>query len=76
MKEKYQPIYDLIGGNVKKLRKKKGWTQDELASRCSVNREKISRIENARKDYMISTLLEIADALNVDFEVLVASDIS
>lgn len=71
MKEKYQSFYNLVGENVKDLRKKKEWTQDELASRCSVNREKISRIENGRKDYLISTLLEIAEALNVDFEVLI-----
>ena len=48
------------------MRAQKGWTQDELASRCSVNREKISRIENARADYMLSTLLEVAEALEVN----------
>lgn len=75
MKEKYQGFYNLVGENVKNLRKKKEWTQDELASRCSVNREKISRIENGRKDYLISTLLEIAEALNVEFEVLIKPDV-
>lgn len=65
MKEKYLKHYETIGNNVRELRLKKNWTQAELANRCSVNAEQISRIENARRDYMHSTLLEVCDALEV-----------
>jgi len=65
MKEKYLKHYRVIGNNVKELRLDKDWTQVELANRCSVNAEQISRIENARRDYMHSTLLEICEALGV-----------
>jgi len=66
MKDIHLSVYENIGRNVKKFRTSLGWTQDELASRCSVNRAKISRIENARKDYMFSTLLEVCAALGVE----------
>ncbi len=63
MKEEFQNLYITIGTNVKIYRQKKRWSQEELASLCSVNRAKISRIENARKDYMLSTHLELCKAL-------------
>ncbi|GAB2683491.1 hypothetical protein GCM10027037_00420 [Mucilaginibacter koreensis] len=66
MKEKFLKHYSVIGNNVKALRLSKGWTQVELAHRCSVNAEQISRIENARRDYMHSTLLEVCEALDVN----------
>lgn len=65
MKEKFRAHYEIIGKNVKKLRKAQKLTQLELANKCSVNREQISRIENGRRDYMHSTLLEVCDALGI-----------
>jgi len=64
MKDKFLPHYQRIGKNVRYTRIRIGWTQEELAHKCSVNREQISRIENARRDYMYSTLLEVCDALD------------
>ncbi|MFD0767148.1 helix-turn-helix domain-containing protein [Mucilaginibacter lutimaris] len=71
MKEKFLQHYQTIGRNVRILRELKGWTQQELANRCSVNAEQISRIENARRDYMFSTLLEVCDALGVTIEEII-----
>ena len=65
MKDKFKSHYEIIGQNVKSLRNIQKLTQQELANRCSVNREQISRIENARRDYMHSTLLEVCEALGV-----------
>lgn len=65
MKGDFKQHYELIGNNVREIRIKKGWTQEDLANRCSVNSAKISKIENAREDFMLSTLIEIANALNV-----------
>jgi transcriptional regulator with XRE-family HTH domain len=72
MKDKFKSYFDTIGSNVRRIRTEKGWTQDELASRCSVNREKISRIENAKKDYMYSTLLEVCEGLEIDVSEIIA----
>lgn len=68
MKAKYLIHFQTIGENVRRLRLTKGWTQVELATRCSVNAEQISRIENARRDYMHSTLLEVCEALGVSIQ--------
>lgn len=58
--------YEIIGDNLKIIRKQKGLSQDDVAAKCkTVDRAKISKIENARVDYMISTLFEIMDALDV-----------
>lgn len=65
MKDDFKQYYELIGNNVREIRIKKGWTQDDLAKRCSVNSAKISKIENARVDYMLSTIIEIAAALEI-----------
>ena len=71
MKEKFLSHYKIIGENVRALRKIKKLTQLQLANRCSVNREQISRIENARRDYMHSTLLEVCEALGITiFEIM------
>ncbi|KQR66932.1 hypothetical protein ASF92_19465 [Pedobacter sp. Leaf176] len=71
MKKKFEEHYKTIGINVKKLRNAQKLTQLQLANKCSVNREQISRIENARRDYMYSTLLEVCEALNVSvFEIM------
>ena len=68
MKTEFHDLYKVIGANIKFFRIELGWTQDELASRCSVNRAKISKIENARRDYMFSTLLEVCKALDKNLE--------
>jgi len=65
MKEKFKEHYTIIGKNVKALRTRQHLTQLELANKCSVNREQVSRIENGRRDYMLSTLLEVCEALGV-----------
>jgi transcriptional regulator with XRE-family HTH domain len=72
MKEKFKLDFKIVGNNIKRFRKLNGWTQHELATHCSVNREKISRIENGTKDYMYSTLLEVCSALSVDVSEVVA----
>jgi len=63
MKDEFLAEYKIIGVNIRRFRDKLNYSQDDLASRCSVNRAKISKIENAREDYMFSTLLEVCKAL-------------
>lgn len=68
--EKHQEIFKIIGFNVKTYRKKSGLTQQELAAKFSGDRSKISDIEHGKEDFMISTLLDIAEGLNVDVKKL------
>lgn len=65
MKEKHKEQFKIIGANLRKIRDEKGFSQQDLANRCDVERAKISRIENATEDFLLSTLLELASALEV-----------
>jgi len=38
--------YERLGKFLKKKRKEKGWTQDEIAKRVGLSRQTISKIEN------------------------------
>lgn len=75
MKHSFRVIYETIGKNLRIIRLTLGYTQDALAQRCSVNSAKISKIENARCDYMLSTLLTICSVLKCDVEYLVGEEI-
>ena len=68
MKDKHQKYFQELGKNLQNLRKTKGLSQQELANRCDVDRAKISSIETAKEDFVMTTLLEIAEALEVDLK--------
>lgn len=48
---------------VKEIRMALGFTQDELARRCGLKQEAISRFEKGEKGATITTLIAIATAL-------------
>lgn len=48
-----------LGVMIQELRKEKGMTQVELASRCGTTKTYISRIENNASDIRLSTLMRI-----------------
>jgi len=71
MINRFSDIYSRIGSNLKRERKKARLTQVQLAEKIpKVDDAKISNIENAKEDFMFSTLLEIANGLNIDVEKL------
>ena len=65
MKEYFKDDFKSTGQIVKHIREEKGLTQHQLATNCSVERGKISLIENGHLDFRHSTLLEIAKGLDV-----------
>ena len=70
MKDKNQKYFDLVGKNLRQLRKNKGLSQQDLSNLCDVDRAKISTIETAKEDFVFTTLLELADALQVNPKLL------
>ncbi|WP_316736743.1 helix-turn-helix transcriptional regulator [Pedobacter aquatilis] len=61
-------LYELIGKNIKYYRLSKELSQQSLANKCDkIDRAKISDIENAKEDFMFSTLLEICSGLDITF---------
>ena len=56
-----------LARNVRRLRRDKGWTQDELAAKLKVEQTAVSLIENNRANPTLQTLEAIAACLGVRF---------
>ncbi len=56
----------LIGKNITKFRKEKGFTIKELGYRCDIEKSNLIPIEKGRINTTALTLLKIADALGVE----------
>jgi transcriptional regulator with XRE-family HTH domain len=54
-----------IGLKIAKERKRQDVTQEALAGMTDMDRSFISEIENGHKNFSITTLLKISEALNV-----------
>lgn len=53
------------------LRRQRGLTQEALAAKAGLSRTYLARLETARQDPTLSTLVELAKALNVPASALV-----
>ena len=62
--------YDIAKTNIKKYRKEKGLTQQNLADMVGLTRDYIQAIEsnNRKKYFTIATLGRIADALDIPIQ--------
>ncbi len=56
----------IFGQHIKKLREKKGLSQDDIAARCRVTKGSLSVIENGNRNFSFTTLLALAKALEVE----------
>lgn len=55
----------LVGRNVKRIRERKGLTQERFAELSGFSQQYISGLENGRRNPSIVTLYELAKALGV-----------
>ena len=60
-----QDIQKQIGGTVRALRLKKGWSQDVFADKSGLNRAHVGEIERGESNVTIQTLKIIADTVGV-----------
>ena len=74
MKEKDKKRLKKFAAQLIKLRKKKGLSQRELSSRCDVDYGKISKLENNKANLTITTLIELAEGLEVHPKMLLDID--
>lgn len=65
MKERDKKRLKKIAALLKKIRIEKGLSQRELSSRCDVDYGKISKIEGNKANFTITTLIELAEGLEV-----------
>lgn len=64
-------IYQIIGKNIKKYRKLKGWTQEKLAEEIDYSLSFISAIEsNYHQTFSLGAIWRISRVLGVDFNKL------
>jgi transcriptional regulator with XRE-family HTH domain len=56
---------DALAHNVRRLRIKKGWTQNDLAAEADVDQHLVSRVENSRANPTLETLEALAATLEV-----------
>ncbi|MEQ1718803.1 MAG: helix-turn-helix transcriptional regulator [Hyphomicrobium sp.] len=55
----------LVGENVRRIRLKKGWTQERFAEVSGISQQYISSLESGRRNPTVVTLHELAQALGV-----------
>ncbi|HVG02141.1 MAG TPA: helix-turn-helix transcriptional regulator [Nitrospira sp.] len=67
-KKKAEPgsLQGIIAANVRRLRKAKGLSQEELAYVCGYHRTYVGMIERGERNISIATLDALAVALGVD----------
>ncbi|HYG29864.1 MAG TPA: helix-turn-helix transcriptional regulator [Allosphingosinicella sp.] len=64
----------LVGRNAARLRKEAALTQEQLAERCGLSQQYLSKLESGRRNPTVVTLYELASALGVSHVELVRED--
>ena len=59
-----------MGQNIRQIREKRGYSQDELAEIMEVNRSTISKIENGKFSFSIDYLSKFSFFLNFDLTII------
>lgn len=59
-----------FGKRVRELRKERGWSQEEFADRCGLDRTYVSGIERGVRNPTLQIVGSISKALNVEIYVL------
>ena len=63
-----------MGNNIKKFRKQKGLSQNELAEIVNFSREHLACIETGREYISLRKLFQIADSLDISLKELIDFD--
>lgn len=63
--------------NIKKVRKEKGWTQEQLALNAEISYDFMRRIESKKRHsgFSVETLYRLASVLNVSIDELMERDL-
>lgn len=73
-KEELEFLYESIGSEIKSLRKKSGFSQEQLALKLNLSRVSIVNIEKGRQHPSIHLLVDITRILNVPFSKFLNDD--
>lgn len=56
---------EIFAGNLQRERKRLELSQEALGFRCGLNMSEISRLERARRDPRLATIVKLANALGI-----------
>lgn len=59
-----------LGERIRKLRDRRGWSQEEFAAICEVNRSYMGRIERGELNLTLATLTKIGKGLGTSVSAL------
>jgi HTH-type transcriptional regulator / antitoxin HipB len=65
---------DVLGQMIKKTRKERKMTQEQLGKLIGVQKAQISKIENNIKDVRLSTIMRVFDALKANVKMTIDFD--
>ena len=65
-RKKRQPDAELFGAVVRELREGRGWTQEELAERASMNASYLGFVERGDNVPTLTIIIQIAEGLRVE----------
>ncbi|WP_340153616.1 helix-turn-helix transcriptional regulator [uncultured Marivirga sp.] len=63
-----------IGDHIRKIRLKKGISQQFIADRIGISQSKFNRIENGKSDILLNDLLEMCQILRINYIELIQSN--
>jgi transcriptional regulator with XRE-family HTH domain len=66
-------LLQAISSNVKKLRKTREWSQQELADRSELSRRMVQMIEQGENNVSLAVVCRLAEAFDLPFQELVAA---
>ena len=55
----------IVAKNARRLRKERGWSQEEFAAKCQLHRTYVGAIERAEENLTLRTLDKLAKALRI-----------
>lgn len=68
--------YHLLGKQIRRYRKEKGWTQLYLSEKCEITPTNLSHIERGKTKPSIDTLVKIANSLEVTIDALLCDSLT
>lgn len=64
-RQTYPRAKAVLAKNLIRLRTARGWTQEEAASRCTMNTDQYGALERRQRNATIETLAKLADGYEV-----------
>ncbi|QFI76742.1 helix-turn-helix transcriptional regulator [Bradyrhizobium betae] len=68
------PLRDIMAKNMRRLRAKRGLSQEALAYECGINRTYLSGVERSERNVSIDNIARIARGLKIEPYLLLKDD--